>query len=150
MPDQQPESIEVKTDECSTNFYFSIGKEEVFNCQLTIRGNPTPAKLQAHIRSAVAGMEAIVKSGGHARQGKSDSAGAQSSPSQGNGSAYNFKQGKGGKTFVVLGKDQAEPNKIPCPNHDGKELKRQTNERGAWYSHKQDDGYCSVSIEHGG
>ena len=41
--------IECNPEELSTNFYWTFGREEVFNVQTTVRGNPTPYEILAHL-----------------------------------------------------------------------------------------------------
>lgn len=59
--------FEVNPNELSTNFYYTFGNAEIFNCQFTVRGNPTGAEIDAHIRSTVSAMKQVVELGGHAK-----------------------------------------------------------------------------------
>jgi len=56
------------SDELSTNFFYTLGKNEIFNCQFTLRGNPTRAEIESHLTSLVVAMKAVVHLGGHAKQ----------------------------------------------------------------------------------
>lgn len=70
MTDQtevKPE-FEVSPDELSTNFYYTLGNDEQFNMQFTVRGNPTGAEIEAHFRAVVAAAKLVVEHGGHAKQ----------------------------------------------------------------------------------
>lgn len=78
--------IQVGTEEASTNFYWTFGTTEVFSIQTTIRGNPTPAEIDAHLASAIRGMARVTGLGGHAKVqsgGKVESAAMpQTTPTQ--------------------------------------------------------------------
>jgi hypothetical protein len=41
----------------------------------------------------------------------------------------------------------SEPNEISCPIHGGKTLKRKTNDRGSWLSHKDGDNWCTAGFD---
>lgn len=53
-----------------------------------------------------------------------------------------------GKLHLIIPPGSVEPEEIACPIHQGKVLKRRSNEKGAWISHKEGDGYCNGSFEH--
>lgn len=59
--------IECKADELSTNFYYTFGKHETFNAQMTVRGNPTFDELNAHLAAAIDAMKLVIDAGGHAK-----------------------------------------------------------------------------------
>lgn len=51
---------------------------------------------------------------------------------------------KNGKMQLALATGVAEPEKLVCPRHDGQTLKRRSNDKGAWMSHKDGEDYCSA------
>lgn len=62
-----PPPIECKADELSTNFYYTFGKHETFNAQMTVRGNPGLDEINAHLAAAIDAMKLVVDAGGHAK-----------------------------------------------------------------------------------
>src|SRR3990167_3158712 len=59
--------IECNPEELSTNFYWTFGREEVFNVQTTVRGNPTPYEILAHLDAVQIAQTHVVHRGGHAK-----------------------------------------------------------------------------------
>ncbi len=57
----------VSPEELSTNFRYVVGAHEQFDCQFTVRGNPTVEEIEAHFKSVLAAMTHIVTKGAHAR-----------------------------------------------------------------------------------
>lgn len=55
------------TDEASTNFYWTAGKDEVFNLQTTLRGAVDPQAVRLHLSNITTVLALIVKMGGHAK-----------------------------------------------------------------------------------
>lgn len=140
------EPIKVSTEECSTNFYYTVGETETFSCQMTVRGNPSKVQLAAHVAAAMAGMRAVIAAGGHAKVAKESPSQASSN---GNGGGYKCEFetyiGTKGKRFVRIPEGREQPNEITCEIH-GKKMKRNSNERGAWYSHKDGEKWCSAEV----
>lgn len=67
-PELEP-LLEVSPEELSTNFYWSCGKNEIFNLQTTVRGNPTHDEIIEHFESVKSALVMVVKNlEGHARQ----------------------------------------------------------------------------------
>jgi len=66
MTDQKPE-VEVSTDHASTNFYWTFGKQEVFNLQTTVRGVTTTNQIEAHLITVKNALTHVVAIGGHAK-----------------------------------------------------------------------------------
>lgn len=73
---------EVNPEQASTNFYWTFGKEEVFNLQTTIRGTLTPEQIEAHLATAIEAMKAVATRHGHAKPVGYQ---APAKPSNGNG-----------------------------------------------------------------
>jgi hypothetical protein len=66
--------IECSPEELSTNFFWTFGKQEVFNLQTTIRGNPDAAEIIAHLDAVLVGNTQVIARGGHAKPiGRQDS-----------------------------------------------------------------------------
>lgn len=143
--DDPNRNLEVSSEECSTNLYWTFGEAEIFNLQSTFRGNPTKEEMRSHLQSVVDGMKLIVDRGGHAKAIGSGKIETTAAKSNGNGNGYGFTSRKG-KNYLVLVGNQPEPEEIDCPTHDGKKMKRRTNDNGSWYSHKHGDSYCSAGI----
>lgn len=143
--DQSPgaDTLTVSPEETSTNFYWVVGREQRFNLQTTIRGNPSPVQIAAHIKAALSAMKVALDLGGEAKQV------GGSSPAAGPASGGEWEWGKGdkGKTVLILRGEQPEPAEVPCPIHQGKAMKRRTNAEGSWLSHKDGDSYCSASFK---
>jgi len=60
-----------------------------------------------------------------------------SAPPLANGSdKWEWAKGQKGRNELVLRGNQAEPDAVPCPVHQGKTLKRKYNEDGSWLSHR--------------
>lgn len=60
-------------EEASTNFYWTVGKNEVFNLQTTVRGALTDKQVKLHIESVLEALKLVVKLEGHAKAvGKQD------------------------------------------------------------------------------
>lgn len=55
------------TDECSTNFYWTVGNEQIFNLQTTLRGQVDPEAVALHLRGVLDSLKALVNMGGHAK-----------------------------------------------------------------------------------
>jgi len=129
----------VNPETLSTNFFYTVGKEETFNCQFTVRGNPSPNDIASHIEAAISAMKAVVAKGGHAKQ-----VGGQSPSAKPNGASgdWDFKP-KNSKTYIVA-KDGELPESIACPIHDGKTLKLRTGQHGPYLSHKDGSGWCNI------
>jgi len=129
-----------------TNFYFTIGNEQVFNCQIHVKGSPTPEQIEAHIKSAINAMTAVVRHGGKAKQVGQQPA-ANGKPADPPAPQFEFYSARG-KTYFKLPEGAPEPNELTCPVH-GKTMKRKTNPDGAWWSHKDGDGWCGASVGRG-
>jgi len=67
MTDQLPE-VEVSTEAASTNFYWTIGHEELFNLQTTVRGVLDAEQVSAHLSTVISALKEVVAHGGHAKQ----------------------------------------------------------------------------------
>jgi len=80
--DQQPEVvIPLSPEAASTNFYWTFGKDEVFNLQTTFRGSVTETEIAAHFASVKHALIQVVSLGGHAKQvGQQPSQPAPSAP----------------------------------------------------------------------
>jgi hypothetical protein len=63
------------TEEASTNFFWRLGKTQVFDLQTTVRGTPTEDQMRAHLQSVFATLKAVVALGG-----ASKTAGYQTTP----------------------------------------------------------------------
>ncbi len=55
------------TDEASTNFYWTVGTNEVFNLQTTLRGQVDPAAVKQHVTGVMESLKQVIKLGGHAK-----------------------------------------------------------------------------------
>lgn len=64
--EEMPPPIECKPEELSTNFYYTFGKHETFNAQMTVRGNPGLDEINAHLTAAIDAMKLVIDAGGHA------------------------------------------------------------------------------------
>ena len=51
-----------------------------------------------------------------------------------------------GKLLLKLQANEAEPNEVECPIHPGEKMKRRTNDKGSWLSHKHDEIWCSANF----
>ena len=67
-----PEVAELTPEQASTNFYWSYGKEEVFNLQTTVRGILTPEQIKRHVDTVKQTMLTVHGIGGHPRATKED------------------------------------------------------------------------------
>lgn len=56
----------------------------------------------------------------------------------------NLVQEKGKNVLLVT--SGSPPEKVPCPQHAGKNLYLKSNDKGKWYSHKSDSGYCNANL----
>lgn len=134
------------TEAYSTNFYFDIEVDEgnVFSAQMTVRGGQHGGD---HLDRVLGAMRFVIKHGGSPqRRGRQAESAATPAPSNAS-NKWEWTKGDRGKNMLVLRGDAAEPNEIPCPVHDGKMLKRKSNDDGAWLSHKSGEGYCSAGFK---
>ena len=53
-----------------------------------------------------------------------------------------------GKLHLNIHAGAVEPNEIACPIHQGATLKRRSNEKGSWMSHKDGENWCTAAFEH--
>ena len=109
------------TEAYSSNFYFDIEASEgqVFSAQMTVRGGVNGAD---HLDRVLGAMRYVLKRGGSAqRRGKHADGPA---PAATNGQKWEWTKGAKGRSELVLRGDQAEPDAVPCPVHEGKTLKR--------------------------
>src|SRR5262245_55546315 len=137
------------TEEASSNFFYTYGGKEgreVFNVQMTVRGAMTDQQIEAHVTSTIKAMAAIVRHGGHAKPVGQQAKESAPEASNGHSKGPEFFVGNKGRRMVKFPQGLAEPNEIECPTHSGARMKRRTNENGAWYSHRDGDGYCSASV----
>lgn len=63
----QTEVMPPSTEECSTNFYWTVGQNEIFNLQTTLRGQVDPAAVKMHITGVLESLKDVIKLGGHAK-----------------------------------------------------------------------------------
>jgi hypothetical protein len=65
QPEKQVDKqIPPSAEEASTNFFWRIGKEQVFDMQTTVRGVPTEWGMREHLRAVVGTIRAVVSVGG--------------------------------------------------------------------------------------
>ena len=138
---QNSERIDPET--LSTNFYYTVGNEETFNCQMTVRGNPTPAEVQTHVLAALSAMKFVVEKGGHAKQVGTP----QPSKPTGNGAgAFKFTTYKGKPQVEMLDPNAAYPEAVSCPLHDVT-AKGQEGQYGWYWSHKHEGEWCRIGLK---
>ena len=65
--DQQPEAVTLTTEQASTNFYWTLGNENVFNLQTTIRSSLTDEQIAAHVDTVIRTLRHIVSKEGRAK-----------------------------------------------------------------------------------
>lgn len=65
--DDERDPLFVSTEAASTNFYWTLGKHEVFNLQTTFRGNPQAVEIEAHLAAVKIALAQVVEIGGHAK-----------------------------------------------------------------------------------
>jgi hypothetical protein len=66
-PQVDHEPIVVSTEAASSNFYWTFGKQEIFNIQSTFRGNLSREEIAAHLFSLKESMVQVLEIGGHAK-----------------------------------------------------------------------------------
>jgi hypothetical protein len=149
------EALSVPCEAASTNVYWTFaGREskEVFNLQTTLRGSLSKKQIEEHVKSVLAGLGIIHGIGGHAKpvgqQPASDapSNGAANGKQRGNG--LNWGKGAKGRNILILRDGQDIPDKVECPVHDGKQMRKQSRDGDTWFSHKQGSEWCSAGVEY--
>jgi hypothetical protein len=63
-----PVPVKIDPNEVSSNFFWTYGREEVFNIQTTIRADLPPEQFAVHLQCLVAAMKQVVEVKGHAKQ----------------------------------------------------------------------------------
>lgn len=82
--DQNPEAVTLDTEQASTNFYWTFGKQEVFNLQTTIRSQLTDAQITAHLDTVKRSLLAVDKMGGKAKAVATPGASTKATTAAGN------------------------------------------------------------------
>src|SRR5512143_2695826 len=93
--------------------------DEDFTLQYTVRGNPSRAKLEAHLQSVRDACSLICSLGGHAKPVGQQPEAASGAPAR---KSYEFYKGPKGKTFIKL-PDGELPKTVKCDIHPGKTMK---------------------------